>query len=132
MADQLLPIVQPRPCAFDGSLPPCPWRRDSIGYFPHVTSLNSAKVQAMCGTPGNEVPLHGGVFICHKSHAGQPRRICAGWLATVGVQHLGMRLAVALNQLDGTRLAPEPGWPELFADHHQMVTSHGLNTPDTD
>ncbi len=52
-------------------------------------------------------------------------RACAGWLAVVGREHLGVRLAVITGRLPAEALDPGPGWPELFSDYRQMATAQG-------
>jgi hypothetical protein len=60
------------------------------------------------------------MFACHLSPQGA-EYACAGWLATVGRDHLGVRLAVATGRLDPAVLDPRPGWPPLFDTYEEMA-----------
>lgn len=107
-------ILRPhaRPCVR------CPWSRDTPpGEFPLA---RYEALRSTVGSPGNEVPLCGPLFACHKTPEGGEEP-CAGWLAAVGHQHLGVRLAVITGRLDPATLAPRPGWPELFTDYDELI-----------
>lgn len=75
---------------------------------------------ATCGGPGREVEVGGAMFACHKSPEGA-EEACAGWLAVAGVEHLGVRVAVAQGRLDPAVLTPGDGWPALFGSHAEMT-----------
>lgn len=106
-----------RPCAN------CPWRRDSPAHeFPIE---RYAALRATSGHPGLEAGLGAPAFACHKSHPGRDRA-CAGWLAVAGIDHLGVRLAVAIGRLQPTVLQPGEDWPELFASFDEMAERNGL------
>jgi len=60
------------------------------------------------------------MFACHKSPEGR-EEACAGWLATVGGEHLGVRLAVIQGRLPAEALSPGDNWPELFPDYASMA-----------
>lgn len=106
-----------RPCAN------CPWRRDSPAYeFPIE---RYAALRATSGHPGMEAGLGAPAFACHKSSPGRDRA-CAGWLAVAGIDHLGVRLAVAVGRLEATALRPGEDWPELFASFDEMAERNGL------
>lgn len=106
-----------RPCSN------CPWRRDSpAGEFPVE---RYAALRETAGLPGSEAGLDAPLFACHKSEPGRDRA-CAGWLAVIGVDHLGVRLAVALGRLPVSALRPAEGWPELFGSYEEMAER---NTP---
>lgn len=106
-----------RPCAN------CPWRKDSpAGEFP-PERFEALRVTA--GRPGDEAGLGAPIFACHKSEPGRDRA-CAGWLAVAGVDHLGIRLAVALGRLPATTLRPAHGWPELFGSYQEMAQRNEL------
>lgn len=101
-----------QPCA------ECPWRTDTPpGKFP------IERYEALAGTSGSrgaEAPLGAPMFACHKSGEGK-ERACAGWLASVGYEHLGVRLAVVTGALPAEALTPDPDWPELFDTYEQMA-----------
>lgn len=103
-----------RPCA------ECPWRRDTLpGQFDadRYTALADTT-----GTPGAEAGLTAPMFACRKSPEGA-EEACAGWLAAVGHQHLGIRLAVATGRLDPRALQSAPDWPPLFDTYQEMATT---------
>lgn len=96
----------------------CPWRRDvPPGKFSQDRYDDLA---ATTGTPGNEAPIGAPIFACHKTEAGRDQA-CAGWLAIVGHQHLGVRIAVIQGRLPGGALEPGPDWPDLFDSYEQMA-----------
>jgi hypothetical protein len=96
----------------------CPWRRDTTpGQF--CRSRFDA-LAATAGTAGNEADFDSPMFACHKSPEGN-EEACAGWLATVGVDHLGVRLAIATRRLDPSALERGPGWPPLFTTYTEMT-----------
>lgn len=102
--------------------PECPWRRDTPpGKFPpeRYEALRNTS-----GRPGNEVGVQAPIFACHMTHEGKDKA-CAGWLATVGCEHIGIRLAVAMNRLDPDTLRPHAGWPELFDSYDDMAATQG-------
>lgn len=101
-----------RPCSN------CPWRKDSpAGEFP---AARYETLRATAGSPGNEAGLVAPIFACHKSEPGRDRA-CAGWLAVVGVEHLGIRLAVTLGRLPARMLRPGADWPDLFGSYEEMA-----------
>lgn len=108
-----LPRVH-RPCA------ECPWRCDtSPGQFP---ACRYDALRNTAGASGAEAGLRAPMFACHKTPDGQ-ERACAGWLAAVGIDHLGVRLAVAQGCLDPRALSPGDGWPELFGSYEEMAST---------
>jgi len=64
------------------------------------------------------------MFACHKSAEGKELP-CAGWLAAVGVQHLGVRLAAARGEIAPELLQPGADWPALYADYDELLDVHG-------
>lgn len=60
------------------------------------------------------------MFACHKTAEGK-EQACAGWLAVAGVEHIGIRLAIAQGRLDPAVLSPGDGWPELFGSFEEMA-----------
>lgn len=94
----------------------CPWRLDSPpGQFPleRFEALRSTSDQS-----GLQAPM----FACHQSAEGRDVA-CAGWLATEGHNHLGVRLAVALGRLNPVALRPRAGWPRLFSSYATMFAA---------
>ncbi|OWL95614.1 hypothetical protein B7435_30205 [Mycolicibacterium peregrinum] len=109
-----------RPCAN------CPWRTDSpAGEF---SAERYEALRATAGSPGREAGLDAPIFACHKSEPGRDRA-CAGWLAVAGVDHLGIRLAVALGRLPSTVFQPGGDWPELFSSYDEMAERNRLPRP---
>jgi len=112
-----LPHAQ-RPCT------ECPWRRDQPpGRF---SPERYETLRDTAGTPGREVGFQAPVFACHKSTEGHDL-VCAGWLAVVGCEHLGIRLAVAMGRLDPETLSIREGWPELYASYDELARVNGVN-----
>ncbi|MCM6774520.1 DUF6283 family protein [Nocardia sp. CDC159] len=106
----------------------CPWRRDTApGQF---SQDRFDYLAATTGSPGQEVWLDAPLFACHKSPEGH-EEACAGWLATVGYYHLGVRLAVHSKRLDPAALEAGPDWPELHTSYSDMVEAkaHRPETP---
>lgn len=101
-----------RPCA------ECPWvKATPPGQF------SRERFEALRGTtgePGAEVGIGAGIFACHKSQEGRELP-CAGWLASVGYWHIGMRLAAARGEIPGTAFRPEADWPELHESYDEMM-----------
>lgn len=85
---------------------------------------------ATAGSPGSEADLSAPMFACHKNPEGH-EKACAGWLASLGYHHLGVRLAVATGRLPAKVLRPGPGWPELFTSYSEMAAVQaGDGVPD--
>lgn len=104
-----------RPCA------ECPWRTDvPVGKF---ASCRYAALRDTSGAPGREVGLDAPMFACHVSQEGKDRA-CAGWLAVAGVEHIGIRLAVAMGRLPADTLEPKPGWPDLYESYDAMAEAN--------
>lgn len=105
-----------RPCA------ECPWvAATPPGQFPPE---RYAALRATTGSPGREAWLDAPWFGCHKAREGEDF-YCAGWLAAVGVEHLGVRVAVARGAVDVAALAPGPDWPPLHASYEELEAVHG-------
>jgi hypothetical protein len=60
------------------------------------------------------------MFACHQSKQGA-EITCAGWMATVGNRHPGVRLAVAMGRLDAPALQVGDGWPDLHQNYQQVL-----------
>jgi len=105
----------------------CPWKVDAeAGKFP---TCRYEQLTATAGAPGAEVWLDAPIFACHKSPEGG-ERACAGWLATVGRDHLGIRMAVITGRLDPVALDPGEGWPELHPTYAAMAIANGVDPDD--
>ena len=101
-----------RPCA------ECPWvKATPRGQFP---ARRYEALRDTTGEPGDEVPIGSPIFACHKSQEGRELP-CAGWLGSVGVYHLGMRLAAARGELGDSPFRPGEDWPELHESYDEMV-----------
>ncbi|OYN81753.1 DUF6283 family protein [Mycolicibacterium sphagni] len=101
----------------------CPWRRDTPpGKFP---AERYEALRSTAGEAGHERPLGSPIFACHKTDEGK-EQACAGWLATVGIEHIGMRLAVVTNRLPGSVFQPGDDWPELFDTYDEMAETQGV------
>jgi hypothetical protein len=102
----------------------CPWRRDTPpGQFP---ACRYDALRETSGRQGFEAPLSAPMFACHKSPDG-PEEACAGWLAAVGVDHLGVRLAVIMGQLEPEVCQPGPEWPPLFSSYAEMARTQAAD-----
>lgn len=107
-----------RPCAN------CPWRRDSpAGEFPPE---RYEALRATSGRAGAEAGMTAPIFACHKSTPGHDRA-CAGWLAQVGGEHLGIRYAVITGRISAEALTPGTDWPELFDSYDEMAARNGVS-----
>ncbi|HEU4544519.1 MAG TPA: DUF6283 family protein [Jiangellaceae bacterium] len=100
----------------------CPWRKDTApGMFP---ACRYDALRETAGAAGCEAHMGAPMFACHKSPDGA-ERACAGWLAVVGYDHLGVRFAAATGRLDPDALSPRPGWPELYDSYEEMAEAMG-------
>lgn len=63
------------------------------------------------------------MFACHKTPDGA-ERACASWLAVVGREHLAVRLALLMDRLDPSALAPGDGWPPLYASYDELAEAN--------
>lgn len=109
-----------RPC------PQCPWRRDTpAGKF---SAERYEALSETSGTRGAEAGLDAPMFACHMTDEGA-ERACAGWLAVVGYEHLGVRLALLRGRLDPAVLRPAPDWPPLFGSYEEMVRVQAPEAP---
>lgn len=50
-------------------------------------------------------------------------RLCAGWLAVVGRDHLGVRFAVLTGRLPEEVLEPGRRWPQLYKSFTDMLNN---------
>lgn len=113
MSDSEFPRAA-RPC------PECPWRVDTRpGQF---SACRYDVLADTTGEPGREAHLGAPMFACHKSPEGR-EWACAGWLAAVGWEHLGVRIAAIVGRLPVSALEPGDGWPQLHASYAEMVAA---------
>lgn len=107
----------------------CPFRADNTdnpdSQFP------SERWQALGSTvrdadTGEHPAMGDAMFACHKGAPGAADTdlACAGWLALYGHDHVRVRLALALGQLEGTALAPGENWPVLHGTWSEVVEHH--------
>lgn len=102
----------------------CPWRRDvPAGQFP---ACRYDALRATAGSRGAEAGLSAPIFACHKSAEGKDIA-CAGWLAVVGAEHLGIRMAMVTGRIDAAALMLGEGWPELFSSYEEMAATQGVS-----
>jgi hypothetical protein len=95
----------------------CPWRKDTpSGQF---TAERYEALRNTTGSPGKEADLNSPIFACHKTQEGR-EAACAGWLAAVGIEHLGIRFAIIQNRLPADSLKPKKDWPELHSSYEEM------------
>lgn len=105
---------------------PCqegPWSKDTPpGQFPasRYEQLRTTSQQEDGQQPGPSAPL----FACHKTPEGR-EAACAGWLAAVGHQHVGVRVAIAERRLSWQALSRRADWPELFDSFPEMAARQG-------
>jgi len=112
-------LHMPKPCDATEKSGACPFRLDAEpDEFPAARYEQLAET---AGGPGAEVPIGGPVFACHHTSDGAPVA-CAGWLAVCGVDHLGVRLAVAEGRLSPEALRRPPDGPALFDSYDDMAT----------
>lgn len=70
--------------------------------------------------PGLDDPLFG----CHLGEPGTDKDLaCAGWLASVGSDHIRVRFAVATGRLPEDALEPGENWPPLHQTWTDVVTA---------
>lgn len=69
-----------------------------------------------------EAHLGAPLFACHKSPEGQ-EWACAGWLATVGYDHLGVRFALITGRLPWEAMSPDADWPGLHSSYEEMAAA---------
>lgn len=61
---------------------------------------------------------------CHKDQpdTAHPMRLCAGWLAVVGPDHIGVRLSLIDGRLPAEAIDPDTrDWPALHASLAELM-----------
>lgn len=112
-----------RPC---GGRQPCPWRLDApAGQFPRERwdALRVTSRQADEYT-GHDAPIGAPMFGCHATPGGR-ERVCAGWLAVEGMNHIGVRLALFTGALPRCALTPGEDWPALYRSYADLAAANG-------
>lgn len=107
-----------RPCTA------CPWRTDTdLTLFSRDDMVKLARADQGRDQLGS--PLMG----CHLDQPGtaHPLRLCAGWLAAVGPEHLGVRMQVICERLPVGVLEPGRDWPELFESLEQLLAARNVH-----
>lgn len=109
-------------------VPVAPWRVDQDAQdIPRFSLALAEKLAATCPDDRGCGPDFGApMFACHQSKIGKEIH-CAGWLASVGHAHPGVRLNVMRSRIDAARLEPGPGWPALH-DSYAGVLEKLRNT----
>lgn len=99
----------------------CPWRQDSD--LAEFADADFAKLAAADGGSGFGAPRAAPMMSCHLDQPGTEHamRLCAGWLATVGPNHLAVRIHVLAGQIPSDALAVRPNWPRLHANLTDML-----------
>ncbi|WP_100112514.1 DUF6283 family protein [Streptomyces alboflavus] len=106
-----------RPCT------KCPWlTRTDLTEF---TEADMEMLQEANGRRGAEAPLNAPIVACHRDQPGTTHawRWCAGFLAVVGEQHLGVRLALAMDALPPQAVNPPADWPDMYPDLDALLTA---------
>ncbi|GLY43012.1 hypothetical protein Amsp01_090350 [Amycolatopsis sp. NBRC 101858] len=99
----------------------CPWRRDADLTF--FTDTDMAKLANANGTSGDEAAPNSPAMSCHidQPDTAHPMRLCAGWLAVVGRNHLGIRMALLAGNLPPDAVTPAAGWPTLHTSLDDLL-----------
>lgn len=100
----------------------CPWQVHArASDIPHFSLELAASLSRTCPDERGMGPdFTASHFACHQSTHGE-EFACAGWLATVGHAHPGVRLAIAWGRLSAEALEPGADWPALHASHAEML-----------
>lgn len=101
----------------------CPWRMDCD--LTDFTEQDMQMLHRADGRPGVEAPVTAPTLACHldQPSTAHEYRWCAGWLATVGAEHLAVRLALLAGSLPPEAVEPGPLWPALYPDLDDLLTA---------
>lgn len=101
----------------------CPWLTSTD--LTEFSDEDMDMLRRANGRPGAEAPLDAPIVACHRDQPGTAHamRWCAGFLAVVGEQHLGVRLALAFEALPPQAVSPPASWPELYPDLDALVAA---------
>ncbi|MFM9462804.1 DUF6283 family protein [Streptomyces scabiei] len=111
----------------------CPWLTSTD--LTEFSDKDMDMLRRANGRPGVEAPVNAPIVACHRDQPGTAHamRWCAGFLAVVGEQHLGVRLALAFEALPPQAVSPRASWPELYPDLDTLVAARaeqlGLPAP---
>jgi hypothetical protein len=101
--------------------PSCPWLVGNDGSDIPNFSLELAEGLRSTCPAGHLGPDFGApLFACHQSRPGA-EILCAGWLATNGHAHPGVRLKIAQGRIEIEALTPRPGWPALHGSFDELI-----------
>ncbi len=102
----------------------CPWRLDApVGVWPEAAWL---RLWATCQDDGM------GMMLCHNGPApatDRPALLCAGWVRVVGVEAIGVRLALMLERISVVTLESQPGDPALYSNFEDLLLAQGIAPP---
>ena len=100
----------------------CPWRKDREARdIPNFSMDLAEQLAATCPDERGVGPDFGANwFACHLSREGQEIP-CAGWLATCGSAHPGVRLAIRDGRLAPGALQQPTGSPALHATYAEVL-----------
>ncbi|MGV9310360.1 DUF6283 family protein [Nonomuraea sp. NPDC003727] len=117
-----------RPCAGERV---CPWRADAdLTAFSEEDMLRLQRAQqgVMRRTDTSEDDVarltRAPRMACHKDQpdTAHPMRLCAGWLAAVGPDHIGVRLSIIDGSLPAEAVDPDTrDWPTLHASLAELL-----------
>ncbi|MFF9076228.1 DUF6283 family protein [Streptomyces sp. NPDC014872] len=111
----------------------CPWLTSTD--LTEFSDEDMDMLRRANGCPGAEAPVNAPIVACHRDQpsTAHPLRWCAGFLAVVGEQHLGIRLALAFEALPPQAVNPPASWPELYPDLDALIAARaeqlGLPAP---
>ncbi|MFJ9782523.1 DUF6283 family protein [Amycolatopsis sp. NPDC101161] len=100
----------------------CPWRRDAD--LTAFSDADMAKLANANGSAGSEAATSAPAMSCHidQPDTTHPMRLCAGWLAVVGRDHLAIRMAMLADTLPPDAVTPAPDWPRLYVSLEDLLT----------
>lgn len=109
-------------CKVRTPCPSCPWRVDQDAQSIPNFSLDLAEDLANTSPDARGFgPDFGSPhFACHQSREGD-EFACAGWLASVGGAHPGVRMAVFAGTIPMEALAPGDDWPALHESFVEVI-----------
>ncbi len=109
----------------------CPWRKDRDARdIPNFSMELAESLAGTCPDQRGMGPSFGASwFACHLSVEGQEIP-CAGWLATVGHAHPGVRLAISMGRLSVDLLKAAEGTSPLHASYGEVLEKLRASTVD--
>jgi hypothetical protein len=106
-------------------MPPCkscPWRKDARAS--DIPNFSMAMAESLRDTSPNErgvgPDFGSNKMACHQSRVGE-EFVCAGWLASVGHAHPGVRLSILAKTINPASLAPGADWPALHESYPEVL-----------